>query len=281
MPEQPLEKEKVCNEKFMKGIDQAIMASEKSDAIIKTRITSNNPRLWFRIGTLEIPDKILVASDIGYYPDDLKFGAVLNCPTNIAQVFLEALEVNPDDIRVSAILLRFLDGKWTEISKIGETGIDGGSMLIGSQRTLKEHWKRGGPKNRTILKIDTEEKNKEFVRSNAINLLISNGISMTKDQYNYDVFAKPLSENEINAIEKLLQRYSLPVKIEFSPPHSAQELMDLLEHKLVARFDIEKQCITFAFETGLGDGDYDWYQLYSNDKIIAFYCHMINDEDLQ
>jgi len=250
---------------------------ERLDASVPKQAT----RRWELVARLEPQDGAIIVFDPSYYhpnysdPDHI-YDITLQGQAGYASVFLERLRLNADHSRNATVKIMFSDEPETHRDIVGDVGVDSATFAVASASLLPKHWKVGGEYSESSIWIefmDEEERNAEGKR--AAELLSANGLKVKHDHDWLYRFAGPLSDADIERVNSLLKDAGVRGSVNTVVHHSTALIREQLAENYVAVLDAESVPYLVAFESGWGDGAYDWFTLKNGEKIIGFISQMI------
>jgi hypothetical protein len=240
-------------------------------------------RRWELIGRFKVEDGMLIVFDPSYYhpnysdPDHI-YDITLQGPPGYASVFLERLRVGPNDWRNAAVKVLFSDERGASRERVGDVGVDSATLAIAIASLLPKCWMVGGQHSDNSIWIEfMAEDEREAEGKRAAELLLANGFKVKHDSDWLYRFTEPLSNEEIERANALFRNAGIRASVNTVVHHSTALIHKQLADNFVAVLDNELEPWLIAFESGWGDGTYEWFALKSGEVTVGFISQMIGE----
>lgn len=256
---------------------------EKLDASVSKQAT----RRWELVGRLETEDGAIMVFDPSYYHPSYTdpqhtYDITLQGRTGYVKVLLERVRVSANDWRNAAVKILFFDELETNRESIGNVDVDSGTLAVAPASLLPKRWMVGGEYSESSIWIefmDKDERNVEGKR--AAELLSANGFKVNHEYDWLYTFTEPFSDAEIERANTLLRSNGIRGSVNTVVHHSTALIRKQLAQNYVALLDDNSAPYLIAFESGWGDGTYDWFVLKNGEKTIGFISQMIGADEAQ
>lgn len=255
---------------------------------VKQKLDASVPeeaaRRWELIGRFKTEDGILIVFDPSYYhpnycdPDHI-YDITLQGQPGYASVFLNRLKVGPNDWRNAAVKVLFSDEPEVSRERVGDVGVDSATLAIAIASFLPKRWMVGGELSQSSIWIEfMAEDEREAEGKRAAELLLANGFKVEHESDWLYRFAEPLSNEGIERANALFRNAGIRAAVNTVVHHSTALIRKQLAENFVAVLDNELEPWLIAFESGWGDGTYEWFALKSGEMAIGFISQMIGEE---
>lgn len=261
--------------------------------VLKQKLDASVPReaeqRWELIGRFKTEDGRLIVFDPSYYHPDYSdpdhiYDITLQGQPGYASVFLNRLKVGPNEWRNAAVKVLFSDEpEVSEVSRerVGDVGVDSATLAIAIASLLPKRWMVGGEQSESSIWVEfMAEDERKAEGKRAAELLLANGFKIEYESDWLYRFAEPLSNEEIECANALLRNAGIRASVNTFVHHSTALIRKQLAENFVAVLDNELEPWLIAFESGWGDGTYEWFALKSGEVTIGFISQMIGEESL-
>jgi len=240
-------------------------------------------REWQLVARLEVDDGKLLVFDPAYYnPDwvnpDHTYDIALEGPPGEASIYLQRVNLGSGDWRNSAVKIQFFESLETSREKVGEVGVDSATLAIAIGSILPNRWHVGGVCSESSIWIEFLEDRERIAEGRRAAEVLSNAgfrIKQDKDDDWLYRFSDPIDDTGIKRANELLKDSGIRGEVNTFVHHSTALITEQLNTRFVATLDDEANPYLVAFESGLGDGIYDWFALKDGNRTIGFLCELI------
>lgn len=253
------------------------------DQFRRAKIASLSPGTraeWQVVGSLPVDDSgILVIDPMSFkYAERNGGNNSLESPSNTrAQCFLEVLKCPNRKPCVCAIKMLFHDAHYTQQKHLKIiTPVDSGLMMIADEKRLQKSWRIGGEHNETgiLVRIFDGELGNAGRRALA-EFRKMDGVEFEQVDTDSYQFLGSMNDDEIELARQIVDQSNNVSRIVVFDD-SLQNMKAQLDCAHVAtHFDSAGELCAFLFRSGFGDGCYGWDALSSDERIVGYFCDLI------